>query len=114
MDRIDLLEAKIKQMIELVQTLRDENQSLRGRLESAEGRYREITEERKVLDRERDVVRGRIEQLLGELGEIEAAKAGDGDGAPGGHRGEQGDGQGDGQRAERPDYADNPVLPGLT
>jgi chromosome segregation ATPase len=100
MDRIDLLEARIKQMLDLVQSLRDENQSLRARLEAAEARTREITEERKTLDRERDVVRGRIEQLLGELGEIEAATT------PKGGASEA--------RAERRDYADNPVLPGLT
>ena len=99
MDRIDLLEARIKQMLDLVQSLRDENRSLSARLEAAEARTREITEERKTLDRERDVVRGRIEQLLGELGEIEQA-------APKGDAPEA--------RAERHDYSDNPVLPGLT
>jgi FtsZ-binding cell division protein ZapB len=107
MDRIDLLEAKIKQMIDLVQALRDENRSLRERLDSAEVRAREIGEERKVLDRERDAVRGRIEQLLGELADVEGAA--DQGAAPAA-------GEPAGRAAERPatDYADNPVLPGLT
>lgn len=112
MDRIDLLEAKIKQMIDLVQALRDENRSLRERLDSAEAHSREISEERKVLDRERDVVRGRIEQLLGDLADLEGAA----DKGAAGSGGAGGSGEARGGGAERPAgaYADNPVLPGLT
>jgi FtsZ-binding cell division protein ZapB len=100
MDRIDLLESKVKQMIDLVQSLRQENQALTERLTAAENRYRSLTEERAALDRERDTVRNRIEQLLGDLSEAERA-AGDGRGA-----------KPEPQRPA-PDPAGHPVLPGL-
>jgi len=101
MDRIDLLEAKVKQMIDLVQTLRDENDALREQLSSTEARSRQAAEERQALDRERDRVRDRIEQLLGDLEGVEAA--------PVGHdAGPQGTGE-----AHAPSHEDNPVLPGL-
>jgi len=112
MDRIDLLEAKVKQMIDLVQSLRDENHALERRLAEAEARAQAAGEERTVLDRERDQVRDRIEQLLGELEGVAApdAEAGaNGDGPPGDA---DVDGpQGEGRRAPR--RTQNPVLPGL-
>jgi len=96
MDRIDLLESKVKQMIDMVQSLREENRSLTERLAAAETKYRALTEERTALDQERDTVRDRIEQLLGELSEVEQsgdngegaapkAEAGQPEGSPAGH-----------------------------
>lgn len=113
MDRIDLLETKVKQMIEMVQVLRDENRDLTERLQAAEGRLKEASEERGVLDRERDEVRGRIEQLLGELEGIgKAPPTGEGDpaGDPAGADAGRGNGGGRGARHR----AENPVLPGIS
>lgn len=67
MDRIDLLEAKVKEMITMVQTLRSENQTLTEQLAEARERLSGVGEERELLDKERSVVRDRIEQLLGDL-----------------------------------------------
>lgn len=103
MDRIDLLDAKVKQMIDLVQALRDENDALREQLSSTEARSRQAAEERQALDRERDRVRDRIEQLLGDLEGVEGAR---GEGHP------AGDPQG-AQAGHAPSHEDNPVLPGL-
>jgi FtsZ-binding cell division protein ZapB len=100
MDRLELLDAKVKQMIDLVQVLRDENQALKEQLADVEARSREAAEERQALDRERDQVRDRIEQLLGDLEGLEGAR---GEGAPGGAEGSGG--------SESRD--ENPVLPGL-
>lgn len=119
MDRIDLLETKVKQMIDLVQSLRDANGDLERRLAAAEARVRAASEERTVLDRERDQVRHRIEQLLGDLegigspaGETPAGDGGNGEGPPLPHEGQGAEGQGgEGRRAQR--RAQNPVLPGL-
>jgi len=118
MDRIDLLEAKVKQMIDLVQTLRDENGDLQRRLAEAEGRLKSASDERVVLDRERDQVRTRIEQLLGDLEGVGVpGEAGMGEGEAGGngagpHEAEAHGEEGEGRRSRR--SAGNPVLPGLT
>jgi FtsZ-binding cell division protein ZapB len=114
MDRIDLLESKVKQMIDLVQSLRDANGDLQRRLADAEARVRAATEERTVLDRERDQVRDRIEQLLGDLEGLgaPAGGGGNGDGPPEAQAAQGAEGQeAEGRRAQR--RAQNPVLPGL-
>jgi FtsZ-binding cell division protein ZapB len=113
MDRIDLLEAKVKQMIGLVQSLRDENGDLERRLAEAEARVRAASDERADLDRERDQVRNRIEQLLGDLEGV-APPAGGGNGEAQEVHGAEAHGatgDGEGRRAQR--RAQNPVLPGL-
>jgi len=111
MDRIDLLENKVKQMIGLVQALRDENGDLQRRLADAETRARAASAERAELDRERDQVRDRIEQLLGDLEGI-SAPAPDAPAEAGGNGDGHGDAHGgEGRRAQR--RAQNPVLPGL-
>jgi FtsZ-binding cell division protein ZapB len=117
MDRIDLLEAKVKQMIGLVQSLRDANGDLERRLADAEARVRAASDERADLDRERDQVRNRIEQLLGDLeGVAPPAGGGNGDSPPEaqevhGAEAHGATGDGEGRRAQR--RAQNPVLPGL-
>ncbi len=75
MDRIDLLEAKIKEMISMVQSLRGENQTLVTQLAEAREQLSGAGEERELLDKERDVVKGRIEQLLGDLENAQAGAA---------------------------------------
>lgn len=110
MDRIDVLEAKVKQMIDLVQSLRDENRALQERLAEAETRCSAITDERAVLDRERDQVRNRIEQLLGDLEGV-APPAGEGGNGDGPADAEAAHGDDEGRRAAR--RSQNPVLPGL-
>lgn len=72
MDRIDLLEAKIKEMISMVQSLRGENQTLVAQLAEAREQLSGAGEERELLDKERDVVKDRIEQLLGDLENAQA------------------------------------------
>lgn len=72
MDRIDLLEAKIKEMISMVQSLRGENQTLVTQLAEAREQLSGAGEERELLDKERDVVKDRIEQLLGDLENAQA------------------------------------------
>jgi len=110
MDRIDLLETKVKQMIDLVQSLRDENSALQQRLSDAEARVRAAGEERSVLDRERDQVRGRIEQLLGDLEGV-GAPAGEGGNGAGLPDADPAHGDDEARRAHR--RSQNPVLPGL-
>jgi FtsZ-binding cell division protein ZapB len=110
MDRIDLLEAKVKQMIDLVQSLRDENRALEARLAEAESRVQAAGEERSVLDRERDEVRTRIEQLLGELDGV-ASTGGEGDNGDAPPDADAAHGDEEGRRAQR--RSQNPVLPGL-
>jgi uncharacterized coiled-coil DUF342 family protein len=67
MDRIDLLEAKVKEMIGMVHSLRQENSRLRTELDETRAIKSGLDETRQLLDEERDTVRSRIEQLLGEL-----------------------------------------------
>jgi len=66
-DRIDLLETKVREMIGAVQSLRDENRELRRQLTEAQAQGQSLSSERELLDQERVVVRNRIEQLLGDL-----------------------------------------------
>jgi FtsZ-binding cell division protein ZapB len=70
MDRIDLLESKVSEMIGMVQRLHGENESLRAELAQANERATSLSDERQVLDQERNVVRDRIEQLLGDIESI--------------------------------------------
>lgn len=72
MDRIDLLESKVTEMIGMVQRLHSENESLRAELAQANERATSLSDERQVLDQERTVVRDRIEQLLGDIEGITA------------------------------------------
>ncbi len=67
MDRIDLLESKVRDMIVHVQRLNTENTSLRTELVVAREQLSALSDERQVLDQERGVVRDRIEQLLGDI-----------------------------------------------
>ncbi|MBI5137285.1 MAG: cell division protein ZapB [Nitrospirae bacterium] len=76
MDRIDLLESKVRDMLGAVQRLHAENASLRTQLAEAEQRLSALAQERSVLDQERDVVRDRIEQLLGDIARVGAADPG--------------------------------------
>jgi len=70
MERIDLLESKVTEMIGMVQRLHTENESLRAQLAQANDRASTVSEEREVLDQERCLVRDRIEALLGDIENI--------------------------------------------
>ncbi|MFQ5508800.1 MAG: cell division protein ZapB [Leptospirillia bacterium] len=67
MDRIDLLESKVRETIATVQQLRDENQALKTQIAEWEEKANALSGERSMLDNERSEVRDRIEQLLGDL-----------------------------------------------
>ncbi|MDH4229406.1 MAG: cell division protein ZapB [Nitrospirota bacterium] len=73
MDRIDLLENRVRDMIALVQNLRDENQHLRAELEAQQSRLSGLTAEQQVIDEERDLLRDRIERMLRDMESLDGA-----------------------------------------
>jgi len=111
MDRIDLLESKVKEMIGVVQVLRNENRDLKEQLAQAREEIRSVGDERQVLDQERTVVRGRIEQLLGDLEELkQEAEASDSQIQTRFHPVDENAGNHPGEMAQAPN---NPVIPGF-
>lgn len=67
MENIELLETKIKKVVEMMKTLKEENWRLEERLAQREKEYIKLAEEQKA-------VRSRIEKILGELEILESQK----------------------------------------
>lgn len=72
MENIDLLENKIKRVVEIMRTLKEENGKLEEKLAQREKEYLKLMEEQKA-------VRSRIENILGELEILEPQKGKAGD-----------------------------------
>lgn len=67
MENIDLLENKIKRVVEMMKALKEENWKLEERLAQREKEYVKLEEEQKA-------VRSKIEKILGELEILETKK----------------------------------------
>lgn len=67
MENIDLLENKIKRVVEMMKALKEENWKLEERLAQREKEYVKLEEEQKA-------VRSKIEKILGELEVLETKK----------------------------------------
>lgn len=67
MENIDLLETKIKKVVEMMKILKEENWRLEERLAQREKECLKLAEEQKA-------VRSRIEKILGELEILEPQK----------------------------------------
>lgn len=68
MENIDLLEKKIKKVVEIMKTLKEENWKLEERLAEKDKEFLRLEEEQKA-------VRSRIEKILGELEILEPQKS---------------------------------------
>jgi chromosome segregation ATPase len=71
LDKMAALEAKIRSMVELIQSLKKANTTLEGELRAARERLSKQEEISSRWEKERDDVRSRIEKVLGDLDVIE-------------------------------------------
>lgn len=67
MENIDLLEKKIKKVVDMMKTLKEENWKLEERLAEKDKEFLRLEEEQRA-------VRSRIEKILGELEILEPQK----------------------------------------
>jgi len=67
LDKMAALEARVRSMVELIQSLKKANSSLEGELRAARERLAKQEELGSRWEKERDDVRARIEKVLGEL-----------------------------------------------
>lgn len=67
MENIDLLEKKIKKVVDMMKALKEENWKLEERLSEKDKEFLRLEEEQKA-------VRSRIEKILGELEILEPQK----------------------------------------
>jgi hypothetical protein len=75
MERIDRLETKVREMIAMVHSLREENGRLQGQVAEYEARMSGLSAEQGVIDEERERLRGRIESMLSDLETLEGTAA---------------------------------------
>lgn len=71
LDKMAALEAKIRSMVELIQSLKKANMTLEGELRAARERLSKQEEISSRWEKERDDVRSRIEKVLDDLDVIE-------------------------------------------
>ncbi|MDH5526872.1 MAG: cell division protein ZapB [Nitrospirota bacterium] len=76
MERIDRLETKVREMIAMVHSLREENGRLQAQVAEYETRMSGLSAEQGVIDEERSRLRDRIESMLSDLEALEASAAG--------------------------------------
>lgn len=67
LDKMAALEARVRSMVELIQSLKKANSSLEGELRAVRERLAKQEELSSRWEKERDDVRARIEKVLGEL-----------------------------------------------
>lgn len=67
MDRLDALEARIKDLVKLVHELKKKNAALEDDLKTIRQRYAEQTDSNRRWERERVDIKSRIEKVLGEI-----------------------------------------------
>jgi chromosome segregation ATPase len=77
LDKMAALEARVRSMVELIQSLKRANTKLEGELRAARERLSKQEELSLRWEKERDDVRSRIEKVMGELEFLEQL-----DGAP--------------------------------
>ncbi|MEW6543148.1 MAG: cell division protein ZapB [Nitrospirota bacterium] len=71
LDKMDALEARVRSLVELVQSLKRANTALEGELRSARQQLLKQEESNRRWEDERDDIRSRIEKVLGELDVLE-------------------------------------------
>lgn len=72
MEHIDRLETKVREMIAVVHSLREENGRLKSQVADYESRLSGLSAEQGVIDEERTRLRDRIEAMLADLEALEA------------------------------------------
>lgn len=72
MERIDRLETKVREMIAMVHSLREENGQLKSQVAEYETRLSGLSDEQGMIDEERNQLRDRIESMLADLEALEA------------------------------------------
>ncbi len=75
LDKMAALEARIRSMVELIQSLKKANASLDGELRAVRDRLSKQDEMNRRWEQERDDVRSRIEKVLGELDLLECVES---------------------------------------
>jgi chromosome segregation ATPase len=71
LDKMAALEARVRSLVELIQSLKRANATLEGELRAARERLSKQEEMSRRWEKERDDVRARIEKVLGELDVLE-------------------------------------------
>ena len=67
MEKLDILETRIKTMMDLIKTLKGEKARLEEELKVLSGRLGRLEEENNHWEKEKGEIRVRIEKLLGEI-----------------------------------------------
>jgi|MudIll2142460700_1097286.scaffolds.fasta_scaffold225761_2 chromosome segregation ATPase len=80
MDKFDILEDKINQLVDAFSVLRREKDSLEERLAEKESEIHKLNERINQFSRERDLAREKVEGLLNRVERLIAAPAGMGKG----------------------------------
>ena len=75
LDKMAALEARIRSMVELIQSLKKANASLESELRAARERLAKQDEMNRRWEEERADVRSRIEKVLGELELLECVES---------------------------------------
>ncbi|MDE3019926.1 MAG: cell division protein ZapB [Nitrospirota bacterium] len=75
LDKMAALEARIRSMVELIQSLKKANASLESELRAARERLAKQDEMNRRWEEERADVRSRIEKVLGELEILECVES---------------------------------------
>jgi chromosome segregation ATPase len=80
LDKMAALEARIRSMVELIQSLKKANTSLESELRAARERLSKQDEMNRRWEEERADVRSRIEKVMGELDLLECVESAPGEG----------------------------------
>jgi len=79
LDKLEALEARVRSLVELIQSLKKANASLESELRAARERLSKQDEMNCRWEQERDDVRSRIEKVLGELDLLECVESAPGE-----------------------------------
>ena len=67
MEKLEILETRIKSMMDLIRTLKGEKGRLEGQLKTLSGQLAKLEEENSLWENEKREIRVRIEKILGEI-----------------------------------------------
>ncbi|MBI3351625.1 MAG: cell division protein ZapB [Nitrospirae bacterium] len=67
MEKLEILETRIKSMMDLIRTLKGEKGRLEGQLKTLSGQLAKLEEENSLWENEKREIRLRIEKILGEI-----------------------------------------------
>ncbi|MHB8482744.1 MAG: cell division protein ZapB [Nitrospiria bacterium] len=67
MEKLEILETRIRKMMDLIRTLKGENGRLEGEIKTLSGRLMKLEEENGHWENEKREIRVRIEKILGEI-----------------------------------------------